>query len=148
MTRMIKAAWGLSLLAGLSVLLYTYAGLPQKVGYELDNFGDVTATVGKEAFFYVSLAVLVIANFSLYTVSRSLRYKRESINNLMTNWQLSLATVLNFFFIIVWNFIMVVNSGETFNYDNFGYLIYISLGLIVVWVLALPILLMKNQISS
>lgn len=145
---MIKAAWMLSLLSGLGVLLYAYAGLPQQVTYALDESGEATAFIGKEAFFYISLAFLVLTNFSLYTVSKSLHYRREAINTLMTNWQLSLAMVLNFFFIIAWNFLMIVNSAAKFNYDNFGYLIYLSLGLIAAWVVALPVLLMKNQFSS
>lgn len=146
MARMIKAFWFISLLIGLAVLLYVYAGLPEQVAYEIEKSG--ASYIGREAFFYLSLAVLVIANFSLYTVSRSLRYRRASTNNLMTNWQLSLAGVLNFFFIVVWNFISVVNSGENFNYDNFGYMIYVALGLIVIWIIALPVLLIKHQMSS
>lgn len=148
MGQMIKAAWALSLLAGLGVLLYTYAALPAEVGYELNSSGDITASVGRETFFYISLAILAVANFSLYTVSRSLRYKRESINNLMSGWQLSLAAVLNFFFIVAWNFLMMVNSGEVIRYGNFGFLIYMALGLIAVWLLALPVLLIRNQFSS
>lgn len=147
MTRLIKAFWFLSLIVGLIVLLYIYAGLPEQVAYEVEADGAMSY-VGREAFFYISLAALVIANFSLYTVSRSLRYRRETTNILMTNWQLSLAGVLNFFFIVVWNFISLVNSGENFNYDNFGYMIYVALGLIVVWIIALPVLLIKHQLSS
>ncbi|MBL6449117.1 hypothetical protein JMN32_22590 [Fulvivirga sp. 29W222] len=147
MTRLVKAFWFLSLIVGLAVLLYTYAGLPEQVAYEIETGGGMSY-MSRETFFYLSLAVLVVANFSLYTVSRSLRYRKESLNALMTNWQLSLAGVLNFFFIVIWNFISLVNSGENFDYDNFGYMIYVALGLIVIWVIALPVLLIRHQASS
>lgn len=148
MTRLIKAFWFLSLLVGLVVLLYVYAGLPEQVVYRLDQFGMPVADIGREAFFYISLGALVVANFSLYTVSRSLRYKRAATNELMTNWQLSLAGVFNFFFIVVWTFISMVNSGESVDYHSFGYLIYVALGFIVVWILAFPILLIRHQRSA
>ncbi|UII30754.1 hypothetical protein LVD17_20890 [Fulvivirga ulvae] len=147
MARLIKSFWFLSLIIGLAVLLYIYAGLPEQVAYEIAPEGGMSY-ISRETFFYLSLAALVIANFSLYTVSRSLRYRKESINVLMTNWQLSLAGVLNFFFIVIWNFISLVNSGENFNYDNFGYMIYVALGLIVIWIIALPVLLIRHQASS
>ncbi|GAA0190334.1 hypothetical protein GCM10009122_51800 [Fulvivirga kasyanovii] len=147
MTRLIKAFWFLSLIVGLAVLLYIYAGLPEQVAYQIGEAGGMSY-MGREAFFYLSLAALVIANFSLYTVSRSLRYRRKSTNTLMTNWQLSLAGVFNFFFIVIWNFISLFNSGENFNYDNFGYMIYVALGLIVIWMIALPVLLIRHQASS
>ena len=147
MARLIKAFWFLSLLTGLVVLLYVYAGLPEQVTYKLGEGGASISEIGKEAFFYISLAALVVANFSLYTVSRSLRYKRASTNHLMTNWQLSLAGLFNFFFIVAWSFISVINSGENFDYDYLGYLIYIALGFIVIWILAFPILLLRHLSS-
>lgn len=148
MTRLIKAFWFVSLLAGLGILLYIYAGLSDQVAYMADDMGGMTY-MSRESFFYISLAALVIANFSLYTVSRSLKYRRESTNDMMKGWQLGLAGVFNFFFIVVWNFISLINSGEKFDYDNFGYMIYVALGLIAVWILALPVLLIRhNQTTS
>lgn len=148
MTRLIKAFWLITLFVSLVVLLYTYASLPIDVVYRLDESGNVAASIGRETFFYISLMVLVVANFSLYTVSRSLRYKREATNKLMTGWQLGLAGFLNFFFIVVWNFISLLNSGENFHYDHYGYMIYVTLGLVAIWVLALPVLLIRHQASS
>ncbi|UII25562.1 hypothetical protein LVD15_19960 [Fulvivirga maritima] len=148
MTRLIKAAWFVSLLVSLAALLYVYASIPVEVIYRLDNFGNPIGEISRETFFYVSLIILVVANFSLYTVSRSLQYRDESIKNIMTSWQLSFALVLNFFFIIIWNFISLVNSGEHYAYTNSGYLIYVALGLIALWVLALPLILIKKKISS
>ena len=148
MARLIKAFWFFSLLVCLGVLLYVYAGLPEKVVYAIDNIGNPLSSINKESFFYISLAALVVANFSLYTVSKSLHYRRASTKRLMVNWQLSLAGVFNIFFIVIWNFISLVNSGENFDYDNFGYMIYIAIGLIIVWIIALPVLIINHQISS
>ncbi|UII19063.1 hypothetical protein [Fulvivirga ligni] len=147
-TRLIKAVWFVSLIVSLGVLLYVYASLPQDVIYKLDEFGNPAGEFSRETFFYLSLLILVVANFSLYTVSRSLQYRDESIKQIMTSWQLSFAMVLNFFFGVIWNFLSLVNGGEHYEYTHSGYLIYVALGVIALWVIALPVILLVKKFSS
>ncbi len=140
--RFIKALWFFSLLACLANLLYVYAGLSQQVLYGAETQGWLS---DKENFFYVALALLTISNFSLYALSKNMKYKNEVLNSLLINWQLSFAIVLNLFYVVGLNFIFLFNSGEKFNYDSFGYLVFLALGLILVWLVALPILVVRQS---
>jgi len=141
--RFIKFGWSISVLAGLGVLLYIYASLPDIVVYSLSDSVFQKAAVSRDTFFYVSLGFLAGINFLFYALSKNMRYKSEAVNNILKQWQLSLALVLNVFFIIVINFIQIVNSGENFDYDYFGYLIYVILAVVLIWILSLPILLIR-----
>jgi hypothetical protein len=140
MGRLIKFLWLITLFASLGTLLYTYASM----GEELE-FG--TYQFSREVYFYTALLILVIFNFTFYTLSRNLGYENDKLRKALVNWQLSFAAVLNLFFITSVFFIMLVNSGESFNYNNFGYLIYLSLALIGVWILMLPALFSRKIIS-
>ena len=144
MTRLVKAFWFVTLLTSLSVMLYVYAALPEIITFDLFANGS---TFDREIYFYVALAILSLSNFSFYALSRHMKYKTESINTIMINWQLSLAGILNFFYIVAMLFLFLINSGEDFNYNNFGYLVFVSLGLVVIWVFVLPVLLIRNRAS-
>lgn len=139
--RFIKAFWFFSLLTSLANLLYVYAGLSQQVIYGADTESWFT---DKETFFYMALAILVVYNFSFYALSKNMKYRNEALNTLLINWQLSFTVVLNGFYIVGLNFVFLLNSGEKFNYDSFGYLIFVALGLIVIWLLALPVLVVRQ----
>ncbi len=134
MSRVVKFLWFLSLLTGLGSLLYTYASMSEQL-----VFGQYEFT--REAYFYGGLVILVLFNFTFYAISKNLRYSSRALEEMMVNWQLSFAAILNVFFIVSAFFVMLANSGERFDFDNYGYLLYVCLGLILLWVLALPILI-------
>ena len=140
MSRLIKFLWFVTLVTALGSLLYTYAAMGEQL-----EFG--TYRFSREVYFYGALFVLVIFNFTFYTLSRNLGYSDQKLRQALVNWQLSFAAVLNLFFISSVFFIMLVHGGEDFNYDNFGYLLYVSLGLILLWILMLPALFSKKIIS-
>lgn len=142
MTRLVKAFWFVSVLISLAVLLYVYAALPEIVN--LNILGGVHK-FDRETSFYTALAVVALSNFALYALSRHMKYRNKAVNTIMINWQLSLAGLLNFFYIVAMLFLFLLNSGETFNFDNFGYLIFVSLGFIIIWIFVLPILLIRNR---
>ncbi len=143
MGRIIKFIWIISLLTGLAVLLYTYASLGETVVY---SSGDSeTGSVTREMFFYIGLGVLVIFNFTFYAISRNMHLGHAPLKQALINWQLSFASCLNFFFIVGILFLMLYNSGENFNFNNFGYLVYISLAAIILWIIALPVVILKNR---
>ena len=54
-------------------------------------------------------------------------------------WFYGLIICLHFFFVIVLNFINLINSGENFDYGRIGYVIYGSLGLLAFWAACWPI---------
>lgn len=141
--RFIKVSWFFSLVGTLATLLYVYAALPEHVVYSLSDRFVGKAAIGREGFFYVALFSIAFVNFLLYALSRNLKYKLPDVNDLIRNWQLSLAVVLNIFFIVILFFVYLVNSGDKFDYDYFGYLIYVCLGLLFIWIVALPFLLVR-----
>lgn len=140
MPKLIKAFWFISVLGVLVALLYVYAALPEHVVYNLAEDG-----VSRDTFFYISLAIVTLSNFALYALSKNLRYKNLNINVIISSWALSFAGVLNFFFIVTMNFFFLFNSGEKFNYNSFGYLIIVGLILIIIWVLGLPVFLIREK---
>lgn len=141
--RFIKVGWFISLFASLATLLYVYASLPQQVVYSLSDKFISKGAIDREGFFYVALFSVAFVNFLLYALSRNLKYKLPAVNDLIRNWQLSLAVVFNTFYIVILFFIQVVNSGEKFNFDYFGFLIYICIALLLIWILALQFLLLR-----
>lgn len=139
MNKIIKAFWFFTLLATLATLLYTYAAIP--IGGTLSFFdGD---TISREVFFNISLAFITIGNFSLYSIARKFRKSEMPVAEFLIGWLMSFASVLNFFFMSSLTFVQVINSGENFDYTNFGYYIYITLGLVIGWVVALPFFILN-----
>ena len=55
---------------------------------------------------------------------------------------------LNLLYIIMVHFIFLTNSGERLAFNNFGLLVFIALAIVIAWLLALPILIVKQVKSS
>ena len=145
MHKVIKTFWGVSLLATLACLLFVYASLPDQVGYESDQVGQPVAFVTRDTFFYIMLSILAVANVLFYGLVHYANSRfRGGLLVTLQSWSFSFATVLNAFFAVAMLFINTFNSGEKFNYQNLGYLIYITLGLIMIWLLSLPFIVIKK----
>ncbi len=130
------------MIGGLASLLYVYAGLSQEGEIYVSDTQSLFSD--KETFFYIALGVLAIQNFAFYALSKNIKYRNSNLTSLLVNWFLSFAFVLNFFYVVMINFIFLINSDEKFNFDNYGFLTFFSLGLIVVWLLALPVLTIRQ----
>ncbi len=118
-------------MAWLALFLYVYASLPEEV---LIRETENKVFLSREAVFYLFLAAIVLVNGLVFIVSR-LFTDRENF----LSWFCGLIICFNFFFVIVLNFINLVNSGEKFNYDRIGYVIYGSVGLFVLWAVVWPV---------
>ena len=129
--KIFKAVWFLSLMAWLALFLYVYASLPEEV---LIREAENKVFLSREAVFYLFLAAIVLVNGLVFIVSR-LFTDRENF----LSWFCGLIICFNFFFVIVLNFINLVNSGEKFDYDRIGYVIYGSVGLFVFWAVGWPV---------
>lgn len=136
MSKILKFIWFVSLFAGLAALLWAYASVPLIV-----KFSD-TSTIGKEPFFYLALFFLVFSNFTLYYLGKN---KFIGSYDYLLIWKYSFGLLINGFFIVSVMFITIYNSTEPFNYNNFGYLIIVFLGLMVGWLLILPFLLIFRR---
>ncbi|MFY8035564.1 MAG: hypothetical protein ACOVMQ_00280 [Cyclobacteriaceae bacterium] len=139
--KVFKAIWFLSLLIFLGVFMYNYAGLPEVVN--LEDSIDSPLSLSREALFYSVLAVAAILNVFVFIIS-----KLYSSNPDFRGWFYGLITSLNIFLIIGVNFITLFNSAEKFDYSRIGNIIYGSLMLVVLWVLAWPIYLLIKKISA
>ncbi len=139
--KVFKAIWFLSLLIFLGVFMYNYAGLPEVVN--LEDSIDSPLSLSREALFYSVLAVAAILNVFVFIIS-----KLYSSNPDFRGWFYGLITSLNIFLIIGVNFVTLFNSAEKFDYSRIGNIIYGSLMLVVLWVLAWPIYLLIKKISA
>ncbi len=140
MNKLIKAFWFVTLLVTLAVLLYTYASFAEA---QIVSIQENIVNVSRESFFYLTLAIITLSNFTLYIVARKLKDRDNKIDEFVYGWLMSFAVVLNFFFVISMSFVQVNNSGEVYDFTYLGNLIFIALSIIGIWVLVLPIYLLK-----
>ena len=138
MGNIIKGFWFVTFVLVFGILLYVFASLPEQVHYSENN------TVDSNTFFYVALAIIAFTNFPLYALS--LKFKKdESLARTIYGWIFTLATVLNGFLFIVLQYMSLFNSSEKVNYSFYGYFLYICLAMLVGCMVALPIILLKNN---
>lgn len=140
--RFIKVFWFFTLFGGLASLLYVYAGLSQEAQIYLSETNKLFSD--KEAFFYVALTILAVQNFTFYALSKNVKYKNTSVRTLVVNWFISFTGTLNIFYIVMVHFIFLINSGERVDFDNFGFLVLVALAIVIGWLIALPVLVIKQ----
>lgn len=129
--KIFRAIWFLSMLAMLAVLLLVYAYLPETVVIqEADH-----VVVSKEIIFYSVLILGAIVNTLVYVISR-LYSKDEGLRT----WFHGLVITINFFLIISLSYINLYNSQEKYDFSRLGFVMYGSVGLVIVWVLTLPLI--------
>lgn len=136
MIKILKLIWFVSLFAGMGALLWTYAS----VSYDVEVLPDLG--IGREAFFYISLFVLSAMNFLLYGLSTQ---KISSYRTFIKGWEYTFGTILNAFFIVSVLFIGIFNNNEPFRYNYFGYLIVLFLGMMILWLVALPLIILFSK---
>ena len=129
--KIFKAVWFLSLLVWLLVFLYVYASLPEYVLIREEGSGVL---VSREALFYIFLAAIALFTALVFTMNRLFGNQEDFLT-----WFYGLIISLHFFFVIVLNFINLINSGESFDYGRIGYVIYGSLGLLIIWAASWPV---------
>ena len=138
--KIFRAVWFLSMLIMLGMLLYIYAALPETVVVQDDG---ETVSITRDAFFYVMLALGAIVNVLVYIVARL-----EPGAQAFRAWFYGLVITLNFFLIIALSFVHLFNSSEKFDYPRIGFVIYGSVGLIVVWALSWPVIKIFRGVAA
>jgi hypothetical protein len=129
--KIFKAVWFLSLMGWLLLFLYVYASLPEDVLLRPEGS---QVLISREALFYVFLIIVSVLNAMVFIMSRLFKGQEGFLS-----WFYGLTICLNFFFVIVLNFLNLMNSSEKFDYTHVGYIIYGSLGLFVFWAIAWPV---------
>lgn len=136
--KLLKGVWFLSLMATLAAFMYVYASLPEVI---LLRKGETAPSITRNGLFYVTLAVIAIFNAFVFVISRI--YYQE--NNFFKAWFYGLIIFLNLFFIVTLQFVNLYNSGEKFDYESIGYIIYGSIGLVVLWTSLWPIYFLAQR---
>ena len=138
--KLFKALWFISLLAVLVVLLLVYASLPEQVVIKEENARLIT--LPRDGVFFIAVALLAVLNVLVFVIS-----KVYSHNKPFRTWFYGLIVTVNAFIMISLNLINTFNSGERFNYSSISFIIYGSLGLIVLWAISWPFYSLFQKIS-
>lgn len=131
--KIFKAVWFVSLLAVLANLLYVYAGWPEQV--QLYAAEGEWFEVGREPLFYAVITAITVFNLLVYLFS-----KNVTPSETFRSWLHGQIITLNVFFIISISFIGLYNSAEHFDYSRIGGVIYVSVGLVLLWALSWPLI--------
>ena len=132
--------WFLSMVAGLGGLLWVYAGLPQQVIVLDDASGRVETD--REFLFYILMVFLMIVNVMVFLV------RKLSKDDTLVAWFYGLIITINIFFIVALNVLGVYNSTEPFDFTQAGIVVYLSLGLMILWVLSWPVIAFLRKSSA
>lgn len=148
-TRLLKFISFLSFAIVVFVLFWVYAGLPDMVAYAGDNFSNFEY-LDKDFFFNFYMIIIGVFNITIYFLA--LRFaKRKNISkrkgNKLAGWFYGLSFVINLFLIFSMMFLSILNSGEKFDYSNFGYLVYFTLGMVILWILSLPFVIYSSRVK-
>jgi hypothetical protein len=139
--KLLKGIWFVSMVTALGTLLYVYASLPQLVVVQSEGAANVS--ISNEVFFYVVMMFLAISNVMVFVIGK-LFHRQEDFRT----WFYGLITTLNIFFITSLIYIMQFNSNERFDYARVAFLIYGSVGLIVLWAASWPAYFIFNRKKS
>lgn len=139
--KLLKGFWFVSMVAALGTLLYVYAGLPQQV--VIQNDGGENVSISNEVFFYVVMMFLAISNMMVFAIGKL--FQRDGD---FRTWFYGLIMTLNIFFVIALVYVSQYNSSERFDYGRVAFLIYGSVGLMVLWAALWPVYLIFRRISS
>lgn len=131
--KIFKAVWFLSLLAAVGILLYTYASFPDVITVSEPGAGE-PQEIGRNQLFYAALGMLSIFNVLVFVVNRFMAVG----DTFFQAWFYGLVVCFNLFMVVALEFFNLYNSQEKYDYESIGYIIYGSVGLIILWAAAWP----------
>ena len=139
--KIFKVIWFVSLFTMMGVLIYCYASWPEAV-YLSDE--SPPQTIGKSALFYIIIGLLGLFNMFVFIFPR-LKYSAQFMA-----WFLGALVCLHIFLVSGIIFITIFNSSESYNYANIGPMLYTSVGLLALWILAGPVvaIISKKKVES
>ncbi|MFM8739960.1 MAG: hypothetical protein ACKOC0_07115 [Cytophagales bacterium] len=132
-----KGVWFVSLIIFLAIFFYNYASLGPSVTMVE---GNEPVVASKEGVFYGFLSVVALLNMFVFLVNRffsGIEFKA---------WFYGLVVTLNAFLAIAINYLALYNSLEKYNYEQIGGIIYGSIVLIVVWLIAWPVYILTKRL--
>ena len=139
-SRIFRVIWLLSALAVLTAFLYTYASLPEDVALTENG----SASLSRDIIFYLTLAVLGMANTAAFVAGRAGAHGTEAFKV----WFHGVIIFLNAYLLVSLQFVSLLNSNEKFDYGRIGTIIYGSVLVLVLWLLAWPVYALLQRSSS
>jgi hypothetical protein len=139
--KLFKGVWFLSMLAVLGNMLYVYASLPEEVRLGGENM-EIYA-LDRETFFYLAVTFITIVNLLVYLFSKKLIPNED-----FRTWLHGLVITMNIFFIVGMSFISLFNSAERFDFERIRFIIYGSVGLVVLWAIGWPLYLIGKKLGA
>jgi hypothetical protein len=137
--KLFRAAWFLSVLIVFASLMYVYASLPELVIIQEESDGQVT--MGRDNLFYLLMGSIVLVNVMVYLISKVFEKDLS-----FRAWFHGLIITVNIFFVITMSHLGVYNSAEKFDYSRIGFIIYGSVGLIILWAVSWPVYQLYQKI--
>ena len=138
--KLFKGVWFISLCAVVVNLMYIYASLPEVVQFEQTNDG---VEVSRSGLFYGVLVAIAMVNMLSFVVKKVYSDKED-----FNTWLFGLIILLNAFFIVSVSYIGLYNSGERFEYDRLGPMIFGSLILTILWIAAWPSYVLWKKVTG
>lgn len=127
--RFFSALGWISAILAFITFFIAYASYPDEVLVYINNLGEPVQYLSKDLLFYLLLAFIIVMNAMLRVLRGML--ERSSGNTELSRSGIGITQIFfNLFFATSIYFISILNSRENFNYSNFGYLIYVSGGLL------------------
>jgi hypothetical protein len=139
--KIFRGVWFLSMMAVFANLLYVYASLPETVA--VLEAGVEVVTVSREILFYAAMVTIALVNALVYFFSKALAPNED-----FRTWLNGLVITLNIFFIIGMSFVSLYNSTEHFDFSRIGFIIYGSVGLVLLWALGWPLFWVGKKLMS
>jgi hypothetical protein len=137
--KIFRAMWFLSVMVLFMTLLYGYAGWQETMIIQDNASGQIA--INRDVLFYGLVGTLALINVLVYLIARLYASEED-----FRAWFHGLIITINIFFIIAMNLVGLYNSSESFDYSRIGFIIYGSIGLVILWALMWPVYIIYRKI--
>ncbi|MCI0751316.1 MAG: hypothetical protein L0Y35_05725 [Flammeovirgaceae bacterium] len=136
--KLFRAVWFLSVFLSMTALLYAYASIQGDILLLEGN--ETLASASRDSFVYAGMALLALINVSVYLAKAAIK------DEVILSWYYGLVITINIFLIVSFSYVQLNSSGEKFDFERIGFIIYGSLFLCGLWLLAgLPLMILRRR---
>jgi len=129
--RFFNALGWISMIISFFVLLVSYANYPDDVLVYASGVSEPVTYLSRDSVFYIALGFFVLINSAPIGIGAVL--KKLPSETILTRAGLGITQIFaNLFLAADVHFLSILNSRENFNYANFGYMIYVTGGLMII----------------
>lgn len=137
--KVFKVVWFVSLFTMMGVFIYCYASWPHSVSLSEQEGG---LSIDKSILFYTCLALAGIFNALVFAIARM------NFSQQFRSWFYGMVIIFHTFFVSMFIFITIFNSLEKYNYSQVGPILYASIVLLMLWIIAWPVYLVFRRFSA